>query len=268
MEFKVLGPLEVISRERAQTPSAPKIRQLLALLVLRLNQVVSLDTVMEELWGTEPPRSAVTTAQTYIYQLRKIFVRELGSAGSNMIETTAPGYLLRVNESQVDFRDFDRLIEQARLLLGAGQQERAARQLQSALGRWNGPALSNVSCGRILQGYVTHLEEKRITALEILVQAEMDLGNHRDLIAELRTLVMAHPFNEWFHIQLITALGRSGRRGDALNAYQDARHILGEELGLDPSAELELVHQDVLRVGSSVTSITSRQTLAPTRRAG
>jgi DNA-binding SARP family transcriptional activator len=268
MEFKVLGPLEAINRGVAQTPSAPKIRQLLALLVLRVNQIVSLDTVMEELWGTEPPRSAVTTAQTYIYQLRKIFVRELGPSGGDLIETSAPGYLLRVDESKVDYRDFDRLIEQARLMAADGQDERAARHFQAALRLWTGPTLSNVTCGHVLQGYVTHLEEKRITALEMRVQAEMDLGNHRELIPELRTLVMAHPFNEWFHIQLITALGRSGRRGDALTAYQNARQILGEELGLDPSAQLEMVHQEVLRVGTAVTSINSRQVLAPARRAG
>ncbi|MER7768362.1 AfsR/SARP family transcriptional regulator [Kitasatospora sp. NPDC096140] len=249
MDFKVLGPLEVSHLGCPRTPSPPKTRQLLALLLLRVNQVVSLDSIITELWDDRPPRSAVTTAQTYIYQLRKAFAAEVGEeAAGHMISTVLPGYVLRIDERQLDAPRFDRLVEDARLLNEDGEPLRAAGLLADALAMWRGPALSNVSCGPVLASYATHLEERRISALEARVRTDMELGRHRRLVAELQTLVSTYPFNEWFHTQLILALNRSGRRGDALNAYQRVRRLLGEELGLDPSAELQRVHQQVLRV--------------------
>ncbi|WP_433170087.1 AfsR/SARP family transcriptional regulator [Actinoallomurus sp. CA-150999] len=265
MKFNLLGSLEVIHDQRVCTPSAPKIRQVLALLLLRANQVVSLDSVIEELWGEEPPKSAVTTAQTYIYQLRKAFARELGEQqASRMIETVPPGYILRVDEAQLDFREFDRLIEQSRALQAAGHVERSARQVRAALSLWKGAALSNVDHGTLLQGYATHLEEQRITALELRVQADMELGDHRAVIPELRRLVVSHRYNEWFHAQLIIALNKAGRRGDALEAYQSLRTLLNDELGLDPSAEVKRVHREVLNGGSLDASRLRSRDLQPT----
>jgi DNA-binding SARP family transcriptional activator len=229
------------------TPSAPKVRQVLALLLLRAGQVVSLDSLIEELWDGEPPQSAVTTTQTYIYQLRKTIARHSDArTAETMVVTTPPGYLLRISDEQLDCRMFDRAVMQGRMLLENGQVHPAAQRLRSALDMWNGPALTDVIHGPLLQSYVTHLDEQYVTALELRIQADMQLGRYRELIPELGTLVRRYSFNEWFHAQLMIALHRAGRRGDALNAYQNVRRILSEELGLEPSASLKRIHQNVL----------------------
>lgn len=247
MKFNVLGPLKVSQDQQTCTPSAPKVRQVLALLLLRANQVVSLDSLIEELWGGEPPQSAVTTTQTYIYQLRKTIARYSSTrAAEEMIVTTPPGYMVRVSDEQLDCRMFDRAVTQGRLLLENGQTHQAAQRLRSALDMWNGPALTDVIHGALLQSYVTHLDEQYVTALELRVQTDMQLGRYRELIPELGTLVRRYAFNEWFHAQLMIALHRAGRRGDALTAYQNVRRILSEELGLEPSASLKRIHQGVL----------------------
>jgi DNA-binding SARP family transcriptional activator len=247
VRFSVLGPLEVSHDGQTCTPSAPKVRQVLALLLLRANQIVSLDSLIEELWGNNPPQSAVTTTQTYIYQLRKTITRYAGPrVAEEMIVTTPPGYLVRISDEQLDYRMFDRMMAQARALYEDGQIQLAAERLRAALEMWTDYALNDVIHGSLLQSYVTHLDERYITALELRVQSEMQLGHHRDLIPELGVLVRRYPFNEWFHAQLMIALHRAGRRGDALSAYQNARRILSEELGLEPSASLKRIHQGVL----------------------
>ncbi|MET8142448.1 AfsR/SARP family transcriptional regulator [Sphaerisporangium sp. NPDC005288] len=251
MRFNLLGPLEVVSGGRMCTPTSSKQRQVLALLLMRANQVVSLDAIIEELWGDHPPHSAVTTAQTYIYQLRKSFSRELGEATSNrMLATSPPGYIFRIEFEATDYLTFETLVGQARALRNDGRTAGAALKTADALALWRGAPLSNVNYGRLLHGYAIHLEERRIAALQLRIEAEMELGHHHELIAELRALVTAHPFNEWFHAQLVVALNRCGRRSEALHAYQNARGLLSEELGLDPSPELQHAHEDVLRTGA------------------
>ncbi|MFI9721209.1 BTAD domain-containing putative transcriptional regulator [Streptomyces sp. NPDC052396] len=247
MKFDILGPLKVTDDQRDFTPSAAKTRQVLALLLLRSDHTLSLDSIVEELWGDNPPRSAVTTSQTYIYQLRKAFAGQPGGdADGQMIRTVAPGYVLRTEGARVDIREFEQLVDQGQTLLSLGQTDRSVEALNRALALWRGPALSNVDKGPLLQGYVAHLEERRIAALELRVTAEMERGNHRGVIADLRKLVTAHPYNEWFHAQLIIALNKCGRRVEALQAYQTIRLLLSEELGLDPSPDLQRIHHEVL----------------------
>ncbi|GAA4545508.1 AfsR/SARP family transcriptional regulator [Amycolatopsis samaneae] len=239
MEFRLLGPLSVIDRGRVRTPTAPKVRQMLSLLLLRANHTVGLDAAVEELWGDHPPHSAVLTTRTYIYLLRKAFP-------DWAIETVPLGYVLHVDEAVLDFKRFDRLFAEAQSCHQDGQIERAARRVDQALAVWSGPALSNVPRGRVLDGLLTALEDKRIAALELHIRTQLLLGRHRELIAELRALVAEHPFNEWFHSQLIFALHLAGRRGEALRAYRDVCGLLSDELGLAPSADLQRAHQDVL----------------------
>ncbi|GAA5608999.1 SARP family transcriptional regulator [Streptomyces platensis] len=247
MEFKVLGPIQVANERLAYTPSAPKVKQVLALLVMRANQIVTLESIIDELWGDHAPRTAVTTAQTYIYQLRKDFVVELGEeCGERIIVTARPGYVLSVPEGSLDVHNFERLADRAHACSTAGDAEGTARWTQAALRVWRGSPLADIPCGRVLQDYVSNLQEKRVSTQELSVRAAMDLERYRDLITELRSLVMEYPFNEWFHTQLVRVLNKAGRRVEALHAYQEARVLLRDELGLGPSHELRRAQQEVL----------------------
>jgi SARP family transcriptional regulator, regulator of embCAB operon len=239
VEFRLLGPLEIINGRRVPTPTAPKVRQMLALLLLRANQVVGIDSIIEELWGEHPPRTAVLTARTYAYQLRRAFPEW-------EIETVPPGYLFRVEDDRLDFKRFERLFAQAQAARSAGRLEEAARSVDQALALWTGPVVSNVSSGRLLNNLVTSLQDSRVAALQLRIQTQMRLGRHGDLIAELRSLVAEHPFHEWFHAQLIFALNKAGRRGEALQAYRQVCTLLSDELGLSPSVDLQRVHREVL----------------------
>lgn len=254
IHWNVLGALEVTSSRAQYTPSAPKICQVLGLLLLRANSVVSTDAVIEELWGAAPPQSAVTTTQTYVYHLRKAMAAELGiGCPERVLMTRAPGYLLRLGEDDVlDAVEFERATNRGRELLESGRECEAAQELHRALAVWCGPALANVHIGSVLEGHIAHLEELRLAALDLRIQADMRLGRHRELVPELRALVAQHPLNEWFHVQLIDALNRSGRRAEALVAYQRLREILNDELGLEPSDDAQHIQRQVLRHGSPV----------------
>jgi SARP family transcriptional regulator, regulator of embCAB operon len=246
-DFKLLGPIAVKIGGEVCTPSARKIRQVLALMLLRANQVVGLDSAIEELWGDSPPRTAVTIVQTYIYQLRKLLVRNYGARHHGaVIKTAAPGYVLSMSDRNVDCWQFAWQLRRGRDTLEHGDPREAAALLNSALGMWTGSALENIEHGPVLTGYAAGLEEQRMLALELRLRAEMQLGRHRELIPELKSLVAAHPYHEWLHAQLMIALKRSGRRGEALTAYQAARQVLNSELGLEPSAVLQRIHRSVL----------------------
>lgn len=247
MQFRIIGGLEVINGNRICTPSAPKVRAVLALLLLRANRVVATSTIFEELWGEHPPKSAATTTQTYIYQLRKVFEREgLAVSGEDLLLTHPPGYILRIDPGLLDANVFARLAAEGRELLEQGRHADAAERLRSALALWNDPVLPDVVAGPFLESHIAHLMELRMRVLELRIQADIRLGRHRELIPELRMLVSAHPLNEWFHARLIDALHRSGRRADALTAYGNLRDVLNRELGLDPAPELQRLQQDVL----------------------
>jgi DNA-binding SARP family transcriptional activator len=265
LRFQVLGPLEVYDDDQVCTPTPPKVNRVLALLLLRANQVVSMDSLIEELWGEHPPLSATGTAQTYIYQLRK-FLDQRGRHpdGGAWLITKVPGYMTRVAPNQLDATAFEALSRQGRQMLEQGRPEQAALLLRRALDLWKGPSLANVRLGSLLEAHAVHLEEQRMRTLELRIQADAELGHHRELIGEMRALVANHPLNEWLHGQLIVALSHSGRRGEALQAYQDLRRVLSNQLGLDPQPELQRLHQEVLSHGRpSVNAFAPYQRLAP-----
>lgn len=241
--------MEVFHEGRSCTPTAPKARWVLALLVVRANQVVGIDSIIEELWGENPPRSAVATAQTYVYHLRRKVMRDGPADSGPLLETRPPGYLLRVPREAVDALVFERLAEEGRALLEDGQPREAAARLRQALGVWRGPVLADVPAGPLLSAHIPRLNEQRLRSRELLIQADLQLGRHRELVGELRSLVSSHPLNEWFHGQLIEVLNRCGRRGEALVAYQSLRNVLNEELGLEPSSELQRLQNAVLTAG-------------------
>ncbi|MCF6525442.1 AfsR/SARP family transcriptional regulator [Streptomyces sp. JJ36] len=241
MRFNLIGPFEIVADSgKSFLPSTPKVCQTLALLLTRPNEIVTSHSLIQELWGESPPRSALTTLQTYVYHARRMFVSEgLVAPDRPLLVTRAPGYAIRVADDEVDIRVFERLVSAAYADLVAGDREAAVRGIDRAMELWRGPALSNIPAGDVLTGHLVHLEELRIRALEIRIEAEHQLGRRRESIPELRKLVNDYPLNEWFHSRLIRALGDSGRRAEALQAYQNLRAILTEELGLEPSPDLQ-----------------------------
>ncbi|MBO3749330.1 AfsR/SARP family transcriptional regulator [Streptosporangiaceae bacterium NEAU-GS5] len=255
LRFKVLGRLAVINDLVDRTPTAPMVLRVLALLLLRANTVVMLDAIIDELWGDNPPKSAVTTAQTYIYQMRRHFEQWLpGTAADDILTTHGTGYILQVTPGQLDLEAFLLLAKQGRMSLAAGDPASAGRQFRQALDLWSGRALAGVTAGRSIEAHVVHLEEQRAHTVELRIQADAMLGRHRELVGELKAMLLTNPLNEWYHAELIKALACSGRRNEALVAFQDLRRTLSAELGLEPSDSLQELHREILTGRDSWTN--------------
>lgn len=247
INFSVLGSLELRTETEVRVPAGTKVRKLLALLLLRSGQVVGTDTVAEELWDGSPPEGGAATLRTHLYHLRRVLNETEGIRRSGASVTTEPtGYLMSLRPGQLDSEVFARSVEEGRRLMEAGAFDEAAPRLREALGMWRGRALANISVGTVLGRHVTYLNEVRRHALELRVEADMHLGRHRQLVPELRSLIAADPLNEWYHDQLITALHRSGRRGEALAAYHHLHRVLDEELGLHPSEGTRRLQHEIL----------------------
>ncbi|MFI0240546.1 BTAD domain-containing putative transcriptional regulator [Streptomyces sp. NPDC016845] len=248
LTWHTLGPLRVSSDGRDVTPTAPKVRQVLAVLLARRNSVVPLSVLTAELWPGQPPRSAIPTVQTYAYQLRKALHggEDPGPGEGGPLATRAHGYLLRVGPGECDAEEFTLLTEQARAALADGDPAGAVVLLDRARPLWEGPPFADVVHGTALHGYTLRLEELHLQAEELRITAGFRLGRHRELVAGLKELACAHPLHEWFQGTLIIALERCGRRSEALAVYQRLRAQLRDELGLDPSPGLQRLRQHVL----------------------
>ncbi|NEA98894.1 AfsR/SARP family transcriptional regulator [Streptomyces sp. SID13726] len=245
----VLGPFTATYGQSSFAPSATKPRQVLALLALQADRVVTAPTLMEEIWGEDLPRSAATTLQTYILQLRRLLSAALDCdavEAKDVLVTQHGGYLLRARPEHVDAREFEKLAASGARTFEAGDDHTASQVLGQALGLWRGPALMDVKVGRVLELDVVRLEEIRMTVLEQRVDADLRLGRHGELVPELSVLAARHPMHETFCAQLMTALYRSGGAWRALEAYQRLRTALVRELGLEPSQRLKRLHQAVL----------------------
>lgn len=262
MQINILGPLVVFKGEMNVTPSAPKLRQVLALLAIRANRVVRSDEIIEELWEDRPPMSAITTLQTYVYQLRKMlqipggkgvrrgfssseYARKAAQEGVTLY-TCPSGYVLGLPEQALDAHRFADLAEQGGSQLSSGQVDAGSWTLREALACWNGPALIDVDSGPELRADVICLEELRNNVLERAIEADILLGRHRELVGELTGLVIKKPMHEGFQTKLMLALYRAGRRSDALEVYRRARALFAAELGLEPSLELQRLHVGIL----------------------
>ena len=250
MQLGVLGPLLVGDGDRSAVPSAPKPRQVLTLLVLEANHIVPVSALKKELWGDEAPPSALTTLQTYILQLRKALSRalriSLRQVAQEVLITQAGGYTFRSRHDDNDLETFERLAREGRAALAAENNELAARLLRQALDLWRGPALVDVHKGRLLEVHVARLEESMLSVTEQRIEAEMRLGRHHDVLTELVALTTQHQLNENLHAQFMLALHRSGRRPQALNVFQHFRARMIDDLGLDPSPQLQALHCAVL----------------------
>jgi DNA-binding SARP family transcriptional activator len=237
LEFRVLGPLEVLVEGRPLELKKRKQRSLLALLLLHAGEVVSTDRLVEELWAGKPPKTAVGSLQNLVSGLRK-------ALGWNVLVTRPPGYVLDLDPEWVDLHRFERLVAQA---AEGGDPEHRSSLLHDALGLWRGPPLADLAFEPFALVEIARLEELRTAAREELAQAELELGRHSRLVAELEALVAEHPLRERLRGQLMLALYRSGRQAEALDAYRQARETLVEELGIEPSSELQRLEQSILR---------------------
>lgn len=259
MELAVLGPLTATVGGVSFVPSAAKSRKVLALLMLNANRFVSIGAFQRELWGEQPPRSALTTLQTYILQLRKRLAEALppGAGSAKDVLVTQPmGYMLRATPGSLDAALFDELTGQAQQARAAGDMPATARLLNQALALWRGVALADVEAGPVLDGQLMRLRESRMAALEQRIEADIVLGNHRQTLSELTAMTVEHPHNENVHALLMDALYRSGRRAQALQVYQDLRRSLVDGLGLEPSRRLRELHQGILSGRLDVASPT------------
>lgn len=250
MEIKVLGPLTARENGISVVPTASKPRQILALLALQSDHVVTVPTLMEEIWGEDIPRSAATTLQTYILQLRRKLAAALDGdptrQAKDVLVTQHGGYLLQVQPGQVDAQEFEQLTASGRAAHQAGDHSAASGLLGRALKMWEGAALVDVRAGNVLELEVLRLEEDRMSALEQRIDADLHLGRHAEVVPELRVLVAKHPMHENFCAQLMAALHRSGSSWRALEAYQRLRGTLIDEIGLEPSPRMQRLHQAVL----------------------
>jgi DNA-binding SARP family transcriptional activator len=249
IHVNMLGPLSAYLCDQPVTPTAAKQRQILALLALNSGRMVMVSTLVEELWGDDPPRSADTTLQTYILHLRNRLSKAAATTGSDvrqLLATRHGGYLLNGSSCKTDVAAFESLVREGRAAAEAEDHRGASLALTRALEMWSGPALADVPVGRILELEAGALEETRLSALERRIEADLALHRHADLLGELGLLTARNPMNETFSEFLIIALYRSGHAGRALQEYQRLRTVLGDELGIDPCARLQSLHQAVL----------------------
>jgi DNA-binding SARP family transcriptional activator len=247
-EFRILGPIEA---SRAGVPveiGGGKQRAVLTILILNANEIVSADRLIDDLWGDSPPETAAKALQVHVSQLRKALEpdRASGEPGQILI-TRPPGYVLSVEPDALDLTRFELLAGEGRAALAAGDPERAGSLLAEALALWRGAPLADLAFEPFAQAEVARMEELRLAALEDRIEADLQRGGHGELIGELEQLVAAEPLRERVWGQLVLALYRCGRQGDALSAYRRARDALIEELGIEPGRDLQALHEAVLQ---------------------
>src|SRR4051794_26465525 len=231
-----------------------------AILLLHRSETVSVDRIVDLLWGERPPPTAVKTVQVYVSHLRRALVEDV-------IVSSRGGYSLVVDAKRVDAPRFERLVDEGR---AAGDPGRAAELLRSALGLWRGSALGDLAYERFAQDEAARLEELRVAAVEERVEADLRLGRHAALVAELEALVREHPLRERLRAQHMLALYRSGRQAEALESFQDARRALVDELGLEPGRELRELEQAILAQDPvlDLPRLRARATVPARRRRG
>lgn len=276
MRIDVLGILDVRENGASIAPTAPKPRQVLALLALHADQVVPVSALIDELWAGRPPRSARTTLQTYVLQLRDLITlalkKETPAAGpcppprrraKDVLVTSPGGYMLVSGGGASDVREFERLAGMGYRAMDAGDFPGASRLLCEALALWTGSAFADVQTGAQLEMEARRLEESRLCALDQRIEADLRLGRHRELLPELTVLTSRYPTHENLHAQFMLALHRSGRRGEALDVYHRLRSTLVRDLGLEPPARLRRLQQSIL-IAAPETPLAAEQQMPAT----
>ena len=242
MWLAVLGPLSVRRDEGPVPVPSGKLRVLLAVLLVHANQVLSFDALADALWDGAPPPAARATVRNYVKRLRQALGPEVGAR----IVTRDPGYLVELDDHELDLLRFAALCEKGGAAVQAGAWQQAATVLHDALALWRGAPFSDVPSEGLQRDHGPRLEQVRLQALEWRIDADLQLGRHAQVVPELQALAAAHPLRESVHVQLLIALSGCGRRAEALDAYQQARRVLVDELGIEPGPELQQLHQRIL----------------------
>lgn len=243
MEFRILGPLEVLEDGRPLALGRLKERSVLAVLLLHANEFVSRDRLIDELWGVAPPATARKAVNVYISKLRKTLTRN----GHDPIATADGGYRLVVDSDLLDAERVHGLVAAAREHMAGGESDAASRLLQEALAFWRGPTLAGLPLESVGRDEVAKLDELRLTLLLDRIDCDLAEGRHEHVLGELQVLVREHPLRERLRAQQMLALYRADRQADALDAYRQARHDLMDELGIEPSESLQRLQQGILR---------------------
>jgi DNA-binding SARP family transcriptional activator len=262
IEFRILGPLEVSADGRLLPLGSPRQRALLGLLLAHANETLSRDRLIEELWAEAPPATVESALHVYLSRLRRLL--ESAGAGGALVRQ-ASGYRLRVEPEQLDANRFDRLAGEGSEALAAGKAEVAAERLRDALALWRGPPFADLQSERFAITAAARLEERRLSALEARLEADLALGRHADVIGELELLVDQHGDRERLRGQLMLALYRSGRQEEALAVYRRTRRRLLDELGIEPGPELRSLESAILNHDPRLTW-TSPRAAAPSVR--
>jgi DNA-binding SARP family transcriptional activator len=245
VEFRILGPLEVRHEGRPVHIGGAKERALLALLLLHAGEPVSVDRLIDELWGASPPATARKSVQVRVAGLRR-------AVRGDVLLTRGDAYLVRLEPNQLDLQRFEHLLSEADRALAAGDPSAAVATLDGALVLWRGPPLADFAYESFAQPAIARLEELRVRALELRVEAQLELGLHARVIVGLEDLVAAHPFRERLREQLMLALFRDGRQAEALDLYRRTREEFVAELGIEPGGALQKLHQAILRQDPSL----------------
>jgi SARP family transcriptional regulator, regulator of embCAB operon len=250
LRFELLGPLVIRHGDVDLAPSAPKLRLILATLLFNANKPVAASVLTRELWSEDAPRTAHSTLQTYMFNLRRLFRDVLGRSvehvTNEVLQTVAGGYVLRVDPRQLDITEFDQLVNDGAAAMHAGEYERAAADLRASLALWRGDVVHHGQWGTLLRTQVARLEERRFYAHTTRIDADLCLGRHREMVSELASLVVEHPLHESAHTMLMIALYRAGRASAALEVFMRFRRRMLSELGLEPSDRIRALHVALL----------------------
>src|SRR5881275_2258407 len=266
MEYRILGPLEVVDEGEPVPLARLKERLVLAVLLLHANEFVSRERLIDELWGESPPPTAKKAVNVYVSQLRKALTR----SGRDPIATADGGYRIGVEADDLDVARMRQLLATARERVAAGELEAAAELLREALALWRGPTLAGLLLESHGRDEVAQLDDLRLTALMDRIDCDLALGRHEDALGELQVLVGEHPLRERLRAQLMLALYRADRQAEALDAYQQAREVLVEELGIEPSPPLQRLQKGILAQEPALelpAGIAAPSGLAPTQDA-
>jgi DNA-binding SARP family transcriptional activator len=255
MEFRILGPLEVVAEGRVLPLGRGRHRALLAILLLRANQIVATERLIDDLWAGEPPATAPKMVQMYVAELRRALERDV-------LRTVSPGYTLRIEDDQLDLERFEHLVEEAR----DSNPAAAAALLRRALALWRGPPIDEFAYEAWAQTEIARLEELRLTALEDRFKADLASGRSGEIVGEVEAAAREHPFRDQLSAQLMTALYRAGRQAEALEHYRRTRALLRDELGLEPSQSLQQLERAILAQDPSL-DLSSDQGEEPERGA-
>jgi DNA-binding SARP family transcriptional activator/Tfp pilus assembly protein PilF len=247
IKFRLLGPLEVWVDEQWRGINAPKWRSVLAALLINAGQVVSVDTLIDELWGDAAPAKAANLVSIYVLRLRQL----LGEGGKALLVTRSPGYQLRIGPADTDVRQFEAMVREGRNALAAGDPSLAAGHLAEALALWRGSPLADVPRSPLVESESERLAELKLDASELRITAELACGGHSAVVSDLRRLLADNPLREGLWVLLMKALDGSGRHAEALDAYGHARKVIADELGVDPGSELRRLYADLLAEDSA-----------------